>query len=65
VVAVVRIDAELVDNLKAVFAPILDVDQGVVERGAIIAFKAVAPTQGVRGGEYVGRGNLLQKSLEF
>ena len=39
--------------------------QGVVERGAIVAFKAVAPAQGVGSGENIGRGNLLQKALEF
>ena len=40
-VAVVRVDAELVDDLEGVFAPVLDVDQGVVQRRAVIAGEAV------------------------
>ena len=34
---VVGIDAELIDDLEAVLAPVLDIDQCVVERGAIIS----------------------------
>ena len=37
VMAVVRIDAELVDDLEGVLAPVLDVDEGVVERRAVVA----------------------------
>src|SRR3546814_8591923 len=32
VMAVVRIDAQLIDDLEVVLAPVLDVDEGVVER---------------------------------
>ena len=39
--AVVGVDAELVDNLEGVFAPVLDVDESVVERGAVVANEAV------------------------
>ena len=35
--AVSRIDAELIDYLEAVLAPVLDVDEGVVERRAVVA----------------------------
>ena len=41
-VAVVGVDAELVDDFKRVFAPVLNVDQGVVQGRAVIAREAVA-----------------------
>ena len=37
VMAVVRIDAELINDLEGVLTPVLDVDEGVVERRAVIA----------------------------
>ena len=45
-VAVVGIDAELVNDFKSVFAPVLYVDQSVVQRRAIIASEAVASRAG-------------------
>jgi spore coat polysaccharide biosynthesis protein SpsF (cytidylyltransferase family) len=45
------IDPELVDDLEVVFAPVLQVHQGVVQRRAIVAGEAVALAQGARGGE--------------
>ena len=51
VVAVVCVDAELVDDLKRVFAPVLVVDQRVVQRGAVIAGEGVALAQGAGSGE--------------
>ena len=45
-VAVVGVDAELVDDLERVFAPVLDVDQGVVQRRAVIAGEGIV----ARGG---------------
>jgi hypothetical protein len=54
VVAVVGADAELVDHLEAVLAPVLDVDQRVVERRAVVALEAVALAQVAGGGEDVG-----------
>ena len=41
VVAVVGVGAELARDLEAVLAPVLDVDQRVVERGAVVAGEAV------------------------
>ena len=41
VVAVVGVDAELVDDLEGVLAPVLDVDEGVVQRRAVVAGEAV------------------------
>ena len=45
VMAVVGVDAELVDYLEAVFAPVFDVDQGVEEWRAVVAVEAVALAQ--------------------
>ena len=45
VMAVAGVDAELVDHLKAVFAPLPDVDQGVKQWLAIVALEAVALPQ--------------------
>ena len=64
-VAVVGVDAELVDHLEGVFAPVLDVDQGVVQRRAIVAGEIVDRAEGAGGGEDVRRDDLLQKALEF
>ncbi|QRK12305.1 hypothetical protein JQX13_21125 [Archangium violaceum] len=43
VVAVVGVDAELVDDFEGVLAPVLDVDEGVVERGAVVADERLTP----------------------
>ena len=50
VVAVVGVDAELVDDLEVVFAPVLEVDEGVVQRRAVIADEAFDGAEGLRGG---------------
>ena len=65
VVAVVGVDAELVDDFEGVFAPVFDVDQGVVQRRAIVAGEIVDRAEGAGGGEDVRRDDLLQKALEF
>jgi hypothetical protein len=54
VVAVVGVDAELIDDLEGVLAPVLDVDQRVVERRAVVAGEAVDLAERLGGGEYVG-----------
>lgn len=48
-VAVLGVDAELVDYLEVVFAPVLDVDEGEVERGAIVTLEAVARAEDLGG----------------
>jgi hypothetical protein len=65
VVAVVGVDAELVDDLEGVFAPVLDVDQGVVQRRAVVAGEAVALAQGAGSGEDIGGDDFLKKALKF
>ena len=65
VVAVVGVDAELVDDLEGVLAPVLDVDERVVERRAVVAGEAVAVAERVGGGEDVGRDDLVEQPLEL
>jgi len=64
-VAVVGVDAQLVDNLEAVLAPVLDVDQGVVQRRAVIALEAVAFAQMAGSGKNVGCNDLLQQPVKL
>jgi hypothetical protein len=65
VVAIIGIDAKLIDYLKTVLAPVANIDQSVVERGTIITLETVPLAQDVRGGEDVGRGDLFQQALKF
>lgn len=65
VVAVVRVDAELVHDLKGVFAPVLDVDQGVVQRRAVIAGEGVDLAEGLGGGEDIRRDDLVEQAGEL
>jgi hypothetical protein len=58
--AVVGIDAKLVDDLEGVFAPVLDVDEGVVKGGAVVTGEAVDLAEKGCGGEDV-RGDDLVK----
>ena len=62
VVAVVRVDAKLVDDLEVVFAPVPDVDQRVVQRRPIVAGEGVDIAQGLRGGEDIRRNDLIQQA---
>jgi len=45
VMAVVGVDAQLVDDFEVVLAPILDVDQGEVERRAVVPLEGVDVAQ--------------------
>jgi hypothetical protein len=60
VVAVIGVSAQLVDDLEGVFIPVLDVDQGEVQRRAIVAGEAVALAQGARAGEDIGRDDFIE-----
>ena len=64
-VAVVRVDAELIDDLEGVFAPVLDVDEGVVQRRAVIAGEAVDLAEGLGGGEDIVRDDLVEQLGEL
>jgi len=61
VMAVVGINAELVDHLKAVFAPLFDVDQGVEEWRAVVALEAVALPQTPRSSENIRGDDQIQQ----
>ena len=65
VVAVVSVDAQLVDHLKGVFAPVFDVDQGVVERCAVVTRKCVDAAQVAGACENVGCDDVFQQPFEF
>ena len=65
VMAVVRIDAELIDDLEVVLAPVLDVDQDVVERRAVGADERFPVPEGACGFVHVGCDDLIEESLEL
>jgi hypothetical protein len=65
VVAVVGVDAQLVDHLEGVLAPVFEVDQGVVQRRAVFAGEGVDAAQGFGGGEYVGGDDFVQQAGKF
>ena len=65
VVAVVRVDAKLVDDLEGVFAPVLDVDQGVVQWRAVVAGEGVDLAESLGGGEDIGRDDLFEQAGEL
>ena len=63
--AVVGIDAELIDDLEGVLAPVLDVDEGVVERRAVGADERFPIAK--RPGRFVNvwSDDLVEESLEL
>ena len=65
VMAVVRVDAKLVDDLEVVLAPVPDVDEGVVERRAVVARERFPVSEGTRRFVYVGRDGLFDEPLEL
>jgi hypothetical protein len=64
-VAVVCVDAQLVDDLEGVFAPVLDVDQGEIERSAVVAGEAAALAQRSGGGEHVRANDFFEQAGKF
>ena len=65
VVAVVGVDAELVDDFESVFAPVVDVYEGEVERGAVVTREGVAAAERVGGGEDVGGRDFFEQAREL
>ena len=63
--AVVRIDAELINDLEVVLAPVLDVDEGVVERRAVVADERFPVPEGASGFVHIGCDDLIEESLEL
>ncbi len=65
VMAVLRIDAQLIDHLKGIFAPVLDIDQSIVERGAIFTLEAVALAQDFGGSKHIRTDDLITQPDKF
>ncbi len=65
VVAVVGVDAQLVDDLVVVFAPVLEVHQRVVQRRAVVAGKGIDAAQGLGRGVNVGGDDFIQQPGEL
>jgi len=65
VVAVVGIDAKLVDDFKGVFAPVVNVDQSVVERSAVVACEAVAFAQSAGSGKDIRGDDFVEEAGEL
>ena len=65
VMAVVCVDPQLVDHLEGVFAPVLDIDQRVVQRRAVIAREAIAVAQDAGRREDIRRDDFFKEALEL
>jgi hypothetical protein len=61
VVAVVGVDAQLVDDFEVVLAPVFDVHQCVVERRAVVAGEDVDAAQGLGCGVDIGGDDFVQQ----
>ena len=55
----------LVDDFKCVLAPVFDVDQGVVQRGAVVACEGIAFTQHTCGAKHVSGDDFVQQPPKF
>ena len=64
-VTVVRVDAELVDDLEDVFAPILEVHQRIIERCAVIASEGIDASKDFGGSEHIWRDDLVEQASKF
>src|SRR5690625_4233625 len=65
VVTAFRIDAQLVDDLEGVLAPVPQVDELVVKRSAVFSLEGVASAQSFRVCEHVRGYNRVKKPFEF
>ena len=65
VMAVVRIDAELINDLEGVLAPVLDVDEGVIERRAVVTDERFPVPEGACGFVHIWCDDLVEESLEL
>ena len=65
VIAVVRIDAELIDNLEGVLAPVFDVNEGIVERCAVVADERFPVPEGEGGFVHVWFDDPVEESLKL
>ena len=63
--AVVGIDAELIDDLEGVLAPVLDIDEGVVERRTVVADERFPVAERPGGFVNIGCDNLVEEPFEL
>ena len=62
---VVGVHTQLVGDLEVIFAPVPDIDQGVVQRCAIVALEGVDAAQGLGGVVNVRCDDAIEQALEF
>ena len=60
--APVCIQAKLVNHFKGVFAPVLNIDQGIKQGRTVIPFKTVRLPQNFRSGKHIRRNDPIQQS---
>ena len=65
VMAVVRVNAELIDDLEVVLAPVLDVDEGVVERRPVVTDERFPVPERTSGFVHIRCDDLVEESLEL
>ena len=64
-VAVIGINAQLIDYLKVVFAPVLDIHQRVIQRRAVIAAEGIDTAQNLSGCKHIRRDDFIQQARKF
>jgi hypothetical protein len=62
---VVSINAELIDDLECVLAPVFDVDESVIEGRAVVSDKRFAVPKGACCLVYIRRDDLLEEPSKF
>ena len=65
VMTVVRIDAKLMDDFKSILAPVPDVDEGVVERCAVVTGERFAVSNGACRFVHVRCNDFVKETLEL
>ena len=65
VVTAAGVDTQLADHLEMVFAPVLDIDQRVMQGRAIFAHETVGLAQDIGGGEDILADNFIQQAGKF
>ena len=63
--AVVRVDTKLVNHLKGVFAPVLNIDERVVERRPVITDKMVPFAQDSGRHKNIRRDDFVKQTLKL
>ena len=65
VMAIVGIDAKLIDELEGILAPVLDINQSVVERCAVFSDERFPIPEGLGSCIHVGSDNLVEDPVEL